>query len=376
MQINANHGKIENAEISTQYSKVGTLMQQTSLFRPILILAAAAILLALMHLAASFLVPVLLAGFFAMLLTPVYRWLKRIHIPTGVALLLTMVFLVVIVVFLVLLIGNSMTTMAKDLEQYTDQLSQRQAEIESWLQSHVQSVDASEVASAVNPSSLTSILSGFLGAIGDILKNSVIILIVVVFVLAEGPFFIQRLRKSYGAEHFLPQNLASLAHMMISYFGLRAIVNLVTATFTGLMFWLLGIPNAGLWAVLTFFLSFIPYIGAFVAGIPPVILAYAHGGLEEAIIVVLLMVVINAISENIVAPLVMGRGLSISPTVVFLSFLFWMFILGGSGAFIAMPLTLGVILFMRNFEETRSLVEAVIVVAEPAQKPANARSKA
>ena len=164
--------------------------------------------------------------------------------------------------------------------------------------------------------------------------------------------------------------------MMIRYFGLRAIVNLVTATFTGLMFWFFGIPDAGLWAVLTFFLSFIPYIGAFVAGLPPVILAYAHGGLGEAAIVILLMVVINAISENIVAPLIMGRGLSISPTVVFLSFLFWMFILGGSGAFIAMPLTLGVILFMRNFEETRSLVEAVIVVAEPVQKPARAQSRA
>jgi predicted PurR-regulated permease PerM len=59
-------------------------MQQTSLFRPLLILAAAAILLALMHMAASFLVPILLAGFFAMLLTPVYRRLKRIHVPTGV----------------------------------------------------------------------------------------------------------------------------------------------------------------------------------------------------------------------------------------------------------------------------------------------------
>lgn len=341
-----------------------------------MILTATAILLVVMHLAADFLVPILLAGFFAMLLTPVYRWLKRIHIPGSIALLLTMSLLIVIVGFLVLLIGSSMTTLARDLEQYTDQFSQRQAELQSWLQSHSQTVDLSQVTSAVNPSTLTEILSSFLNTIREILKNGVIILIVIVFVLAEGPLFIQRLRKSFGPDHFLPQSLADLAHMIISYFGLRAIVNLVTATFTGLMFWFFGIPNAGLWAVLTFFLSFIPYIGAFVAGIPPVLLAYAQGGLGEAAIVILLMVVINGISENIVAPLVMGRGLSISPTVVFLSFLFWMFILGGSGAFIAMPLTLGVILFLRNFEETRNLVAAVIVVAEPAQKPVRARSRA
>ena len=342
-------------------------MEQTSLLKPLVILTGAAILLVVVHLT---------VGFFAMLLTPVYRWLKRIHIPASVALLLTMSLLVVIVGFLVLLIGNSMATLAKDLEQYNDQFSQRQAELQSWLQSHGQSIDLSQAASTVNPSTLTSILSGFLDTIRDILKNGIIILIVIVFVLAEGPLFIQRLRNSFGADHPFPQNLANLARMIISYFGLRAIVNLVTATFTGLMFWFFGIPSAGLWAVLTFFLSFIPYLGAFVAGIPPVLLAYAQGGLGEASLVILLMIVINGISENIVAPLVMGRGLSISPTVVFLSFLFWMFILGGSGAFIVLPLTLGVILFLRNFEETRNLVAAVIVVAEPDQKLARAQSRA
>jgi predicted PurR-regulated permease PerM len=74
--------------------------------------------------------------------------------------------------------------------------------------------------------------------------------------------------------------------------------------------------------------------------------------------------------------MVMGRGLSISPTVVFLSFLFWMFILGGPGALIAMPLTLGIVLFMRNFEETRNLVAAVIVIHEPAGKPVKEATKA
>jgi AI-2 transport protein TqsA len=50
--------------------------------------------------------------------------------------------------------------------------------------------------------------------------------------------------------------------------------------------------------------------------------------------------------------------------VVFLSFIFWMFILGGLGAFIAMPLTLALILFMRNFEETRGLAEMMVTFPE------------
>jgi len=342
-------------------------MQKPSLYRPFLLLTAAAVLLTIMHLAASFLVPILLAIFFAMLLTPVYRRLKRMHIPAGLALLLTVLLLVLIGVFLVLLVGNSMATLANELSKYSDQFSQRQAEIQSWLESHAQSVDVSQLTSSLKASNLTGILSSFLGAISSILTTSVIILFVILFVLAEGPEFIRRLRKAFGADHYLPRNVASMVQMMISYFALRAVVNLVTATATGLMFWAFGIPNAALWAVLTFFLSFIPYIGAFIAGIPPVLLAYAEGGLGLAITVVLLMVVINSLTENIVAPMIMGKGFSISPTVVFLSFLFWMFILGGPGALIAMPLTLAIVLFMGSFEETATLVKAVIVNAEPSK---------
>jgi AI-2 transport protein TqsA len=351
-------------------------MQKPSLYRPFLLLTAAAVLLTIMHLAASFLVPILLAVFFAMLLTPVYRRLKRMHIPAGLALLLTVLLLVLIFGFLVLLIGNSMEAMTNDLAQYSDQFSQQQAEIQSWLESHAQSANLSQVTSSLKASNLTGILSAFLGAISSVLTSIFIILFVIMFVLAEGPEFIRRLRKAFGEDHYLPRNVESMVHMMINYFALRAVVNLVTATATGLMFWAFGIPNAALWAVLTFFLSFIPYIGSFIAGIPPVLLAYAEGGMEMAIAVVLLMVVINSLTENIVAPMIMGKGFSISPTVVFLSFLFWMFILGGPGALIAMPLTLGILLFMRSFEETATLVKAVIVDPGPATEAVQEPSKA
>lgn len=340
-------------------------MQYPSLFKPLLILTSAAILLVAMHLAAPLLVPILLAVFFATLLTPLYRWLKQKRVPGGLALLLTMSFLILVAISLLLLVGNSLTTLTADLTTYADQFSQRQAELAARADLN-RTFDSTQILSALNPGTLAGVLSFFLDALGGIFKNSLVILLVTVFVLVESPLFIKRMRQAFGDDHFLPNNVTSLAQLMISYFGLRALVNLVTATASGLMFWFLGIPHAGLWAVLTFFLSFVPYIGAFVAGVPPILLAYAQAGLGYALLTGVLMVVINAIAENIVAPWVMGKGLSISPTVVFLSFLFWMFILGGSGAFIAMPLTLAVILFMRSFEETRDLAATVIIEPETA----------
>jgi predicted PurR-regulated permease PerM len=335
-------------------------MQYPSLFKPLLILTSAAILLVAMHLAAPLLVPILLAVFFATLLTPLYRWLKQKRVPGGLALLLTMSFLILVAISLLLLVGNSLTTLTADLTTYANQFSQRQAELAARAESLNRTFDSTQILSALNPGTLAGVLSFFLDALGGIFKNSLVILLVTVFVLVESPLFIKRMRQAFGDDHFSHKAIVGAIDDQLLVYGLST----VTATASGLMFWLLGIPHAGLWAVLTFFLSFVPYIGAFVAGVPPILLAYAQAGLGYAILTGVLMVVINAIAENIVAPWVMGKGLSISPTVVFLSFLFWMFILGGSGAFIAMPLTLAVILFMRSFEETRALAATVIIEPE------------
>jgi predicted PurR-regulated permease PerM len=339
-------------------------MQYPSILKTVLILAGAAVLLVVMHLAASFLLPVLMGIFFATLLTPIYRWLKR-RVPAGLALLLSIGFLGLVALFLVLLVGRSLTTLTSSLDNYSEQLSQRQAELAASGESLSEVVDISPLLSALDPAKLIEVLSFALGSVVEIFKDGIVILMVTIFFLVESPQLVARLRLAYGEEHALPQSITSLARMMISYFSLRALVNLVNAIATGLMLWLFGIEYAGLWAVLIFFLSFIPYIGAVLSMIPPLILAYAQGGLGLMIVIGLLSVVINGVSENVIQPMVMGKGLSISPTVVFLSVMFWMFTLGGSGAFIAMPLTMALLLIMRSFAETRGFAAMMVTTPEP-----------
>jgi predicted PurR-regulated permease PerM len=346
-------------------------MQHPSLLKPILILTSAAILLAIMHSAAGFLTPILLGFFLATLLSPAFLFLIRKRVPKGLALLLSIGLLVLAMLFLAVLIGSSVTTLTANLLEYSDLFSQRQAEMAATLAQYNLPVDTTSLLSAVDPEKLAEALNFTLSALLSISNSLLIILLVTVFVLAEGPLMMQRLREAFGTEHFLYQNTTTVAHGMISYFGLRALVNLVTATATGLMLWVFGIDSAGLWAVLIFFLSFIPYLGAVIAMIPPLLLAYAEGGLGLAAVILGLSVVINGLTENIVAPMVMGKGLSISPTVVFLSYLFWMFILGGPGAFLAMPLTLALILFMSSFEETRGI--AAVMQSGQAQAKAPVR---
>jgi len=343
-------------------------MQRPSVMKPILIAAAAVVLLAGMRSAAGFVTPVLLAIFFAILLTPIYGWLKK-KLPAGLALLLTLVFLLLIVFFVFWLLGSSVTALATSLTGYSEQFSQQLAALQAQLGSMAGSGAIKQAISSINPADLTAVLGFILGAIADLFKQGLLILFITLFALTEGPQFGVRLVKAFGPDHFVVRDSMALVHSVISYFGLRAIVNLFTAVGTGLMLWLFGIPYAGLWAVLIFFLSFIPYIGAFLATIPPALLAFAQGGLVLMVVVVVLSIVINGLAENIVSPLVMSKGLSVSPTVVFISFIFWMFILGGSGAFIAMPLTVALIIFLGSFEETRAIAAVMGTMPAPTAAP-------
>ena len=326
-------------------------LEQPSIFKPVLILTGVAIILTVMHFAASFLMPIMMGVFLAVLLTPIYRWFKKRRIPGGLPLLLSIGVLVIVVIFLMKLVGNSFSTLASDLAVYGDQFAQQQSKLEA----AASNLTLKELISTLDPANMVNVLSFILGAAREILTQGILILLITTFVLAEAPQFKKRIVMAYGKDHFVTRNLTNFTGSIISYFGLRVLVNLVVAVATGIMLWLFNIPDAGLWAVMTFFLSFIPYIGAVIALIPPILLAYAQGGPVLAATIIVLAMVINGLSENIVAPMVMGKGLSVSPTVVFLSFIFWMFILGGSGALIAMPLTVGLMLFMNSFEETRGL---------------------
>jgi predicted PurR-regulated permease PerM len=278
--------------------------------------------------------------------------------------LLSIGLLLLIALFLVLLVGRSLTALQSSLDSYGDQFAQRQAELAAQIEGLDSAIDLTPLVSAVDPGGLVDTLSFVVSTAAGILKNGFLILMVTVFLLVEAPLFVRRLEQAFGAETSVTQNVIAMARIIVTYFGLRAFINLVNAIATGLMLWLFGIEYAGLWAVLIFFLSFIPYIGAVISMIPPILLAYAQSGLGLAVTIGLLSVVINGVSENILQPMVMGVSLSVSPTVVFLSTMLWVFILGGPGAFLAMPLTMALILILQTFAETRGFAAVLVTTPE------------
>jgi predicted PurR-regulated permease PerM len=186
-------------------------------------------------------------------------------------------------------------------------------------------------------------------AIGTFLLFSVI------FLVYELPQIKKRLIKGFGADSPTLNKTFSLVRDTIEYFVIRAKVNFLYGIGVSAILFIFDINFAVLWGLLTFFLGFIPYVGIIIAAIPPVLVAWAKYGIMGAILMGLFFVIINTVAESIIFPKLTGKGLQMSVYVVFVSLFVWGWVLGPTGFLIGVPLTLIVIRYLENFEETRWL---------------------
>ena len=123
-----------------------------------------------------------------------------------------------------------------------------------------------------------------------------------------------------------------------AYFRGTATVALIDAVFIGIALLLIGVPLVVPLAVLTFFAAFIPIVGAVAAGIVAVLVALVSEGVTDAVLVGLAVLAVQQIEGNVVAPVLVGRQLSLHPMVVILSVAAGGIIWGVLGAAIAVPL--------------------------------------
>lgn len=332
-------------------------LRQPSFLRVMLILATTVIVFVGMRLSASILDPILFAVILALLFSPIYAWLRRHRVPTPLALVIMLVGLTILFLGLFGILSVSIARFSGDIGSYTAKLNDQLGNMQGFAKSLGISKD--DLQDAVKPSDITGLIGTALSGVADFLSNLFLILIIVLFLLAEGPAMMNRLRASTSADHPQVERLAVFGRSVVRQLGLRAIVNLFTGAGVIVLLLVLRVDFPLMWGILAFFLSFIPWIGLPLAVAPAVVLALAEHGLTSALLVIAGVTVINILAENAVSPMLMGRGLSISPTVLFIGFIFWAWLLGGPGAFLAAPLTIFLILMLETFPETRWLASVM-----------------
>jgi predicted PurR-regulated permease PerM len=312
------------------------------------------LLLVLLAWAAPVMAPILLGIAAAALTSPMSRSLRQHGASAGLAVAATSGLVIVVGIGLVVLGLTSVAVLRADLAGYADDLEARYPELSDAL-ANLGLGEA--IAEIVTPETLTAVLVGTISILVDLIGAILIATVLAALLLLDA----DRLGRLLGddpGEHRTLRSLPRALAAAVTYFTVRIRVNAVTAAGLLALMVILGVDHALLWAVGTFFLSFIPYIGLVVAMIPPTILAFAEGGLAPAIVIVIGGTILNLAAENVLEPVLTGRALHLSTWVVFVSFFIWVWILGPVGALLSMPITVLVVLVLEQHDATLWLARA------------------
>ena len=127
----------------------------------------------------------------------------------------------------------------------------------------------------------------------------------------------------------------------------------------------LDVRFAFVWGLLAFALNYIPNIGSVLAAIPPILQVLVFSGLYDALVLLAGYLAINLLFGNILEPRMMGRGLGLSTLVVFLSLIFWGWLLGPVGMLLSVPLT---IIVKIGLEQTEGGQSIAVLLSDMSQK--------
>jgi AI-2 transport protein TqsA len=306
--------------------------------RLVLGVAALVIIFAGMKAAATMIGPLFFAVYLAVIFGMLIRWLERKGAPHIPAMAAGIILFLAIIAGIAILMAVYLSQLVRQLPLYQTGLESRIVLLTSMAQD--QGLDLSSIP-------VSDLISVTLGAFGSALAglgNSITIVLLIVitpiFLILDATMFLDRLRSSFAGRPDVRENIEKLGREIIRYLVIRSEVNCATGVGIGVLLAFIGVDFAILWGFLAFLLSFIPYLGFWIAVIPPALLAWTQFGPASAILVILIGVVINEIAENILFPQLAGHELDISPAIVLLSVFFWGWILGIFGALLAVPLTL------------------------------------
>ena len=139
------------------------------------------------------------------------------------------------------------------------------------------------------------------------------------------------------------------------YLVIKTLISAIEALAIWLWLLILGVDYPVLWGTLVFLLNYVPNIGSIIAALPAVLLALVQLGVGSALLTALGFAVANIVVGNIIEPKVTGKGLSLSALVVFLSLVFWGWVLGPIGMILSVPMTSLVTIALESYEGTRGL---------------------
>jgi predicted PurR-regulated permease PerM len=321
----------------------------------VLILAGFIIVVAGMKAASSILVPFFMAVFIAVICAPPMFWLQRKGVPKILALIVILVVILGVGLLFGALIGSSLNDFLISLPDYQERLSNHIATFVKWLRGKGINIPKQEVPKSFHPGWVMDLAGGIFSALSSVLANAFLILLTVVFILLEAADLPEKLRVVLKNPERSLSAIEKFSQSAKRYLVIKTLTSAATGLVILLWLLILGVDYPVLWATLSFLLNYVPNIGPIIAALPVALLALVQLGVGSALLTVLGFVVVHIVLGNLIEPKVMGKGMSISPLVVFLSLVFWGWVLGPLGMILSVPMTSLVKIALESYKDTRGV---------------------
>jgi len=316
-------------------------------------LAAFVIVVAGMKLAAPLLVPFLLAVFISILIAAPFNWLQCKGLPAGLALLVVLGALIVVAMLVGSLIGSSVQEFTSTYPVYEARLKEISGEFVNWLDGYGIHTSSNLLSSYADPGKVMKMAANIIGSMGNILTNSFLILVTVLFIMLEAASFPDKWRAARDNADESLGRFSTTVTTINQYMGIKLLTSLATGLAVVMLLGLIGVDYVVLWGVLAFLLNFIPNIGSIIAAVPAVLLALVQLGGLAALATAGGFLLINTVIGTFLEPRYMGKGLGLSTLVVFLSLIFWGWVLGPIGMLLSVPLTVAIKIALESQPNTR-----------------------
>ena len=324
----------------------------TPIARFLVVFAAFVIVVSGLKMAGPLLVPFLLAVFIAMIVSPLLAWLKSFRVPSVLAILMVVLLLLGVGLILGAVIGSSLTDFRQEVPAYSQKLSAMSERAQQWLSLRGFEIDAQQWQNSFDPGEVMKLVGSTLASFGNVMTNAVMILLTVIFILTENIGFGEKLRLARG-KGVSAEWLSKFSGSVHSYLAIKAAISAGTGVIIFIWLTILGVDYAVLWGLLAFLLNFVPTVGSFIAAVPAVLLALVQLGALYAGLSLGGFIVVNLVMGNVIEPRLMGKGLDLSPLVVFVSLVLWGWVLGPVGMLLSIPLTIMIKIALESQSETR-----------------------
>jgi predicted PurR-regulated permease PerM len=323
--------------------------------RGLIIAAAGALVVTLLKSLGPLLTPILLAIFIAIVAAPTLAWMRRKGVPKWGALFLIVFVLFDIGSLLALVMTGALEGFRNSLPGYQERFAVLTEQFAGMLAGTGVDNPVAATSVLIDPERLMRLIPQLLSSAGDVITTGLVVLLTVFFILVEVPTMAPKLRAAFQITQGGEVRLQRVLDNIKRFLQIKALTSLMTAVCIWLLLWFFEIDFAILWALLAFFLNFVPIVGSILMMIPAVLLALVQFDLSTALLVTAGYLVINTMIGSVIEPRIMGKGLGISTLAVFIALMAWGWLFGAVGMFLAVPLTTALIIALDASPHTRPL---------------------